>query len=135
MDGVDLRLFQMRDGMLELRTRAIRPTCSLELFAQSQLELAGRFLRKCDGQNLIDPGGAGRQNIDHPRDQLGGLASSRRRLDEQAFVERGSDLLPRVLVNKHAVPYGIARSASPGPPASFGPFGARGSPPRDRRPG
>ena len=96
VDSADLRLFEVRNRMLDVReprrtvgggNQLVAGT--LEPLAKPQLQLAGRLLGKGHRQHLVDARPAGRQDIDDPRDQLRGLPCPSRRLHKQRLIERG----------------------------------------------
>ena len=94
VDGSDLRLLEMRDGVIEVGRRAVSVPRALELFAKTKLELASRLLRERHGQDLVHGERIPTEEVDDPSDQLGGLSGPRSGFDDQALIERTPDALP-----------------------------------------
>ena len=101
VNGADVCLFQILDGGIEprRRDRILRPPPpDLEPLAQPQLELAGGLLGKRDGDDLADIGATRLDDAHNPLDQRGGLAGSRRGLDDERLIDGRGDQLASVLV-------------------------------------
>ena len=108
-------------GELQFLERAVQPvallgrclgSCLLDLAAQAKLHLAGRFLGEGDRDDPVERAGAGADQPDDPADQGGGLAGSRRRLDEEARAELGQD--PAACLGVGEIGHGSARTARSG---------------------
>ena len=94
----ELRRVEIRRPLFAPRPtfRAVHPARSrsarlLERFAQPQLQLAGRLLRKRHADNLGDVCTAGFDDPDDAADELCRLACTRRGLDDERVVEGGGD--------------------------------------------
>ena len=109
-------------GEFQLLKRADQPVALLrrrqgsrlfDLAPQAKLHLAGRFLGEGDRHDPVERTAAGADQPDDPADEGGGLAGSRRRLDEEARAELGQD--PAACLGVGEIGHGSARTARSGP--------------------
>ena len=102
VDRADARLFQVGQGLLEVRTpplvARVRGARRFQLDPQSQLELAGRLLRERHRDNSVDGGAPFGDQIHDPPYELARLPGARGRLHDQGLVERRAYPLSSLLV-------------------------------------
>jgi hypothetical protein len=116
VDGADVRFFEVMHRGIEQAAgggvgAGFRPR-ALELFAKTQLQLAGRLLAERDRDDLADRGASLGDQRDDASDQLGGLAGARRGLDDQRLVELAGDQLAILRHSAGARAHGIFLNAS-----------------------
>ena len=109
VDGRDVRLFEVMHGGVQSlpgfgRRRRPGPG-TLQLFAQPQLEFAGRLLAERDSDDLADGGPLVLDQRDDAADQLGGFAGTCSGLDDQGLIKLAGDrltvLAPRLRSGRH----------------------------------
>ena len=132
VDGVDVRLLERLERVLETRRRARRSACGrdrrallLERLAQAQLQLAGGLFGERHGDDLVHRRAAGREHAEDAVDELGRLAGAGRGFDDERVVEirRRSRGAPRRRRGRDAgvIASTSARSDRPGRSGSCGP--------------
>ena len=96
VDGADNRFLEASDRAREVGAPIAilgHRARTVELLAQSQLELPGGLLGEGDRDHLVDPSAAGGKHLDQAFHQDRGLACAGGRLDQDASAQVGADAL------------------------------------------
>jgi hypothetical protein len=104
VNRVHVRLFERFERLLEPPADVVvrrSGALVLERFAQPQLQLARRFLRERDGDDLDHRRAPRREDAQDPVHELRRLAGASRRLDDQRVVEILGNRPPRLSVTSH----------------------------------